>query len=152
MAKHGVKPDVVTYSSLIDGYCLINEVNKAKCTFEAMTQRGVAPNVQSYSIMINGFCKSKMVDDALNLFAEMRRKNLVPNTVTYSTLIDGLCKSRRISCALELLEKMQDRGQDADMVNGIAYFVTFSVSKWLSYHMCVVEIYCYFLFFSIFVH
>ncbi|MED6139561.1 hypothetical protein PIB30_084973 [Stylosanthes scabra] len=116
MTKHGVKLNVVTYNSLMDGYCLLNELNKAIHVFNKMTQSGVVvPNVQSYNIMINGFFKSKLVDEALNIFEEMRHKNLVPNTLTYNTLIDGLCKSGRISCALELVEKMQDRGQYADV-------------------------------------
>ncbi|XLS59148.1 hypothetical protein HN51_008903, partial [Arachis hypogaea] len=116
MAKRGVKPDVVTYNSLMVGYCLVNQVNKAKYVFNTMAQSRVSLDVQSYNIMINGLCKSKMVDEALNLFEEMRRKYLVPNTVTYNTLIDGLSKSKRISCALELLVKMHERGPPANVV------------------------------------
>ncbi|MED6213314.1 hypothetical protein PIB30_091934, partial [Stylosanthes scabra] len=101
----GVKPDVVTYTSLMDG---VNQVDKATCTFNKMAQRGVAPNVQSYNIMVNGLCKIIMVDQALNLLEEMHHKNLMA--------CDGLCKSRRISCALELLEKMHDRGQPANLI------------------------------------
>ena len=38
MIKDGVKPNDVTCNSLMDGYCLVNEVNKAKYVFNTMPQ------------------------------------------------------------------------------------------------------------------
>lgn len=47
----------------MDGYCLVNEVNKANYIFNIMFKRGVAADVWSYNIMIKGLCKIKRVDD-----------------------------------------------------------------------------------------
>jgi len=79
----------------MDGYCLLNEVNKAKHVLSTIARIGVAPDAHSYSMMINGFCKIKMVNKALSRFNEMRCRGIAPNTVTYNSLIDGLCKSGR---------------------------------------------------------
>ncbi|KAL2334315.1 hypothetical protein Fmac_015528 [Flemingia macrophylla] len=53
MMKAGVKPNVVTFNMLMDGYFLINEVKQAKYVFHSMVQNGITPNVRSYSIMID---------------------------------------------------------------------------------------------------
>ncbi|MED6133879.1 hypothetical protein PIB30_032342 [Stylosanthes scabra] len=79
LLESGHKPDFVTYSSIIDGFFLVNKVNEAAKLFDSMIKAGLAPSVQSYSIMINGYCKNKMVDQAITLFKEMRCKSLVPN-------------------------------------------------------------------------
>ena len=75
MLGRGHKPDVATYSALIHGYFLINEVNGSTKLFYNMIQIGLTSDVKSYSIMINGYCKNKKVDQALTLFKEMRHKN-----------------------------------------------------------------------------
>ncbi|KAL2334599.1 hypothetical protein Fmac_015812 [Flemingia macrophylla] len=59
MVKAGVKPNVVTYTILMNGYCLINEVKHAKYVFNSMVQNGIAPNVHCYTTMIDGFCKKQ---------------------------------------------------------------------------------------------
>jgi pentatricopeptide repeat domain-containing protein 1 len=43
MMKNGVKPDV-TYISLMDGYCLVNQVNKASDIFNTIALRGLDPD------------------------------------------------------------------------------------------------------------
>jgi len=87
MMEKDIKPNVVTYSCLMNGYCLVSQVNKAKIIFSIMARKGVAPGAHSYSIMINGFCKIKMVDEAINLFEEMHCKQIFPNVVTYIPLL-----------------------------------------------------------------
>jgi pentatricopeptide repeat domain-containing protein 1 len=49
MIKQGMEPNVVTYNSLMDGYFLVKEVNKATYVFNTIARRGVALDVQSYS-------------------------------------------------------------------------------------------------------
>ena len=67
-----MKPDVITFSILMDGYVLVYEVKKAKHVFNAMSLTGVTLSRLHILILINGFCKSKtVVDEALNLFKEM---------------------------------------------------------------------------------
>lgn len=111
----------------MDGYCLLNGVNKAKHIFNTMVAVGVAKDVHNYNIVvINGFCKSKMMDEALDLFEEMYSKNIIPTIVTYNTVIDGLCKSGRISYAWKLVREMRDMGQPADEITYNSFLHTFA--------------------------
>jgi pentatricopeptide repeat protein len=43
--QKGIEPDVVTYSFLIDGYCMQNRIDDAVKTFNMMVERGCSPNV-----------------------------------------------------------------------------------------------------------
>ncbi|KAL2341509.1 hypothetical protein Fmac_009449 [Flemingia macrophylla] len=76
MVKEGVKPDAVTFKSLICGCCLVYEVSAAKVVFNTMARKGVGHNVRSYNLMICGLCKVKMVDEAMNLFKDMHCKSM----------------------------------------------------------------------------
>lgn len=56
MIKKDIKPDVVTYNSLMDGYYLVKQVKNGKDIFNLMASMRMVPNVQSYNIN-HGFCK-----------------------------------------------------------------------------------------------
>ena len=45
MIQRGHYPDVVTYSSLMDGYCLRGEVDKALAVLTTMTRKGILPTL-----------------------------------------------------------------------------------------------------------
>ncbi|KAL2941225.1 hypothetical protein RDABS01_029575 [Bienertia sinuspersici] len=85
-------PDVITYSALLDGYCLRGELHEAEKLLDQMVKGGYKPNVVTFSSLINGYCKSRKIDKALTLLHEMPLKGLTPNVVTYTTVIDALCK------------------------------------------------------------
>ena len=68
MTRRGIEPNTVTYSCLIDGYCLQNKMDDAVKTFNMMVERGCLPNLFSYNILINGYCKNKRIDEAMHLF------------------------------------------------------------------------------------
>ncbi|KAK1385971.1 hypothetical protein POM88_023706 [Heracleum sosnowskyi] len=60
---------VVTYDSLMDGYCLRGEVNEALAVLQTMKRRGIVPAIRTYNILINGYCKK--LDIAIDLFQQM---------------------------------------------------------------------------------
>ena len=56
MKQKGEDPNVVTYSSLIDGHCLQGQMDEAMKVFNCMAGRGVLPSHLTYNILINGYC------------------------------------------------------------------------------------------------
>lgn len=68
MIKAGVEPNVFIYNTLMEGYCRINQMNKARFLSCTMARRGVTPDVHTYNIMIHGLCELRMVDKAVNLY------------------------------------------------------------------------------------
>ncbi|KAK7270729.1 hypothetical protein RJT34_26112 [Clitoria ternatea] len=111
MTERGEQPDVITYSILMNGYCLNNDVDGARKLFDMMIKSRLVPDVWCYNILIQGYCKTERLDKAMNLFKDMRVNNLVPNIVTYNSLVDGLCKSGRILYAWQLVDEMHFCGQ-----------------------------------------
>ncbi|KAH1062487.1 hypothetical protein GLYMA_02G280200v4 [Glycine max] len=47
---------LVTYNTLMDGFCKIGEMEKAKELWCDMVSRGILPSYVSFSILMNGFC------------------------------------------------------------------------------------------------
>ncbi|AES76020.1 PPR repeat protein [Medicago truncatula] len=59
MIRQVVEPNVVTYTSLMDGYFLVKEVNKATYVFNTIARSGVIPYVQSYNITLTNYVRIK---------------------------------------------------------------------------------------------
>uniref|UniRef100_A0A199UCK7 Pentacotripeptide-repeat region of PRORP domain-containing protein n=1 Tax=Manihot esculenta TaxID=3983 RepID=A0A199UCK7_MANES len=105
MSHKGLVPDVVTYSTLIEG-----RPQTAQELFKDMCSHGQQPNIVTFSIMINGLCSQGNLDDALTLLKKMEESQLKPNLVTYCILINGMCKAGKINDAKELFSSLFENG------------------------------------------
>ncbi|KAH9696326.1 pentatricopeptide repeat-containing protein [Citrus sinensis] len=126
MKDKNIKPNVVTYTSVIRGFCYANDwneakhrTNRAKELFVSMESMGCKRDVFSYSILINGYCKNKEVDEALSLHSEMLSKGIKPTVVTYGTLFLGLFEVHQVEHALKLFDEMQHVVTYNIMIHGL---------------------------------
>jgi len=103
----GLKPDVVTYSTLIDK---APDYDTARTWLEKMTAEGIQPNVVTYSTLID---KAPDYDTARTWLEKMTAEGIQPNVVTYSTLID---KAPDYDTARTWLEKMTAEGIQPNVV------------------------------------
>ncbi|KAM2057028.1 hypothetical protein ACFX16_029768 [Malus domestica] len=81
MSGRGLVPDIVTYTTLIDGFCKQGRIQKL---FSKMQACGQLPNVQTYAILLDGLCKNQQPSTEIELFEEMKGKKLDPNIVVYN--------------------------------------------------------------------
>ncbi|KAI9157514.1 hypothetical protein LWI28_023825 [Acer negundo] len=109
MTKKGVEPNVITFSSLIDGHCKAGNVETAISLYLEMIIKSLVPDVVAYTALIDGHCKDGNMKEALRLHKEMLEAGLTPNVFTISCLIDGLCKDGKISDAIELFLEKTDK-------------------------------------------
>jgi len=58
MIHKGCMPTVVTYSSLIRGWCKTKNLNKAMYLFGKMVNNGLNPDVVTWRTLIGVFCKA----------------------------------------------------------------------------------------------
>ena len=72
MQRHGVVPDVITYSALISACEKGNEPDRALKLFEAMKQQGIVPDVIIYNALISACEKGQQPERALELFEAMK--------------------------------------------------------------------------------
>ncbi|KAJ4956507.1 hypothetical protein NE237_013290 [Protea cynaroides] len=118
---------VVTYNTLIDGYCKMGRVGKmykADALLKEMISSKIYPNEITFNSLIDGYCKDENTSAAIKLFKEMKRQacdalsiknemmglNLKPSIVTYNALINGFSKKGMFNEAKVLFDNIADHG------------------------------------------
>ncbi|KAK3211107.1 hypothetical protein Dsin_015813 [Dipteronia sinensis] len=107
MQKRGVRPNIVTYNVLIDGY---GNFKEAKRLFEGIEKRGLRPYIITYNVLIDGYGKKRKLEESYRLFKEME------NIGVSNTLINEYRKKENLEEAKWLFEKMEKKGVRYDIV------------------------------------
>ena len=130
-----VKPDVVSYSAVINAYAKAAKFD-GECATIAMDilnrmlkmyeegNKDVKPNKRTYTSVINAFARSGEAEAADNLLTQMKEyyalgdTSLKPDTVCYSSVIDGYAKVGGEEAgfrAEELLHEMENLYNQGDI-------------------------------------
>jgi pentatricopeptide repeat protein len=70
MTNEGVKPNFVTYNSVMDAYAKSNDYEGALAWLEKMQRDGVAPNVVTYTTLINACGRAGRLEEAARILDE----------------------------------------------------------------------------------
>lgn len=105
MKRLGVKPDAITYGSLISTCAKAREASVAIDLYEEMRKEGVEPNRILFNVLINALGRSNRGDEAMKYFDIMQsqaetNKNLEPNRETYTALFDALIGPSGVELAI----------------------------------------------------
>ncbi|KAG8373958.1 hypothetical protein BUALT_Bualt11G0080200 [Buddleja alternifolia] len=100
----GMIGDVVTYSTLLQGYVQEQSVSGILETRKRLEAAGINMDVVMCNILIKALLMVGLFDDALAIYDGLPEMKLSANSITYSTLIDGYCKAGRIHEALEIFD------------------------------------------------
>lgn len=97
MESRGHCANVVTYTTLINGYCLVGEIGDAYKVFDEMRERDVMPNSMTYSVLIRGVLRKRDVEGARELMGklwERMRVEVEPavKNAAFVNLVDSLCR------------------------------------------------------------
>ncbi|KAG6520104.1 hypothetical protein ZIOFF_017136 [Zingiber officinale] len=114
MESEGFDPDVVTYNTLMDGYCRKGMLSDAFYLYRVMQPRGVEPDLISYTILTNGLCGEGDVFKARQLFDEMLHRGICPDTYSYNVLLNGYCNGGKLRKSRLLVQEMIARGLSPD--------------------------------------
>jgi pentatricopeptide repeat protein len=106
MQASGVSPDVITYSTLVKGYCQAGDIDQGFQVLKDMVNAGVhEPDEILYNSLLDGCAKQHRVDDALKLVEDMHKNNVRPSNFTLSILVKLLGRSRRLNQAFSMVEE-----------------------------------------------
>ncbi|KAG0590877.1 hypothetical protein KC19_1G132200 [Ceratodon purpureus] len=83
MKARNITPDLITYSSLLDGLSVCSR----RCRCE--------PDVVAYTSLMDVLGKGGKIDHALTIFRTTTKKKVAPDAITYRALIDALEKVGR---------------------------------------------------------
>merc|ERR1719253_2458541 len=104
-ASPPVEPDVVSYSTIVKGYCNSGCLDRALKVVQDMRARGKhAPDEVMYNSLLGGCAKEHRPDEALELLKDMKKFNVAPSNYTLSMLVKLMGRCRRINQAFTMLE------------------------------------------------
>ncbi|XP_010912296.1 uncharacterized protein [Elaeis guineensis] len=114
MKARGRLPDVVTYTTLINGFSRAGELDEARRLFDKMLKGGILPNSLTYSVLIKGVLRKRRVDEARELMMELwlkmeEEKDPLVNSAAFANLIDSLCREGFFHEVFRIAEEMPHR-------------------------------------------
>jgi pentatricopeptide repeat protein len=71
-APSACKPDLITYSIMIKGYCKAKNIEQAFIILQEMEKVGIRADFALYKSLIIGCCKNNQSDMALKVYQNMR--------------------------------------------------------------------------------
>jgi len=102
------KIDVVTYNTLLKGYCTHGDLSAAKGVLSEMESLGMPPNDVSFNCLINAAVSRGMWQEAWNTVDMMERSGVQVDQYTVSIMMKALKRakdSRQVERALKLLDR-----------------------------------------------
>lgn len=116
MLEKGVKPDNVTFSTVISCARFCNMPAKAVEWFERMSEFDLSPDDVTYSAMIDAYGRAGNVEKALGLYDRARKEKWRLDQVTFSTVIRVYGASGNFDGALNVYEEMKALGVKPNVV------------------------------------
>lgn len=115
MEHRGIKPDVSTYTMIINGYCRATDMERAMKWFYRMKKNNVEPDVFTYTGLIDGYMRIADVPHAEGLFRSMMNKGIRPNRVTYNILMHQSVMQLDIETAVRFWGNLVEAGLRPDV-------------------------------------
>ncbi|KAJ6407281.1 hypothetical protein OIU84_010727 [Salix udensis] len=108
--------DVITFTSLIDGYCRAGQVNHGLQFWNVMKTRNVSPTVYTYAVLINALCKENRLNEARDFLGQIKNSSIIPKPFMYNPVIDGFCKAGNVDEGNVILKEMEEKRCKPDKV------------------------------------
>lgn len=108
----GVKPSVVTYSTLISRAGSWQKVHLAEKYFDLMQRDSIKADVLAYNSLINAYAKKGLADMAVQMLHRMGSSTppIQPSVVTFNTLIDACARTGNVRKAKDMKHELVKRG------------------------------------------
>ena len=106
MVEFGVKPDVITYSIIMNAWSTAGFMEKCREIFDDMMKAGIEPDAHAYSILAKGYVRAQEPEKAKELLTAMIKSGVRPNVVIFTTVISGWCSSGKMDRAIKVFNEM----------------------------------------------
>ncbi|KAB1204539.1 hypothetical protein CJ030_MR8G021809 [Morella rubra] len=113
MKMDDVKPSVVTYGTLVEGYCRMRRAERAielerldlaVQVSQEMRARGCDMDLATSTMLVHLLCKMHRLEEALVEFGDMIRRGVIPQYLTFKRMNDELKKQGRT----DLVQRLRD--------------------------------------------
>jgi len=107
MNRHGITPNVITYSTVIKGYCSANCLDDAFKLLHDMKQNSkLCPDEVTYNTLLDGCARYGLFDRGMSVLKEMRDAGVPPSNFTLSVLVKLATRAKQPGKAFELCDSM----------------------------------------------
>lgn len=90
MEEYGVKPDVITFSTIMNAWSSAGLMDKCQEIFNDMVKAGIEPDIHAFSILAKGYVRAGEPQKAESVLTSMAKSGVLPNVVICTTIIsDG---------------------------------------------------------------
>ncbi|GMH28725.1 hypothetical protein Nepgr_030568 [Nepenthes gracilis] len=100
--------NIVSYTSLIDGYVEADQSDKALGTFLELRRQAVEPNEFTFSSLIKACSNQAALEQGTQLHGQVVKFNLASDPFVYSTLLDMYGKCGLVGEALQLFDMIEN--------------------------------------------
>merc|ERR1719298_268433 len=144
MCDRGVDPDLITYSTVIKGYCVQGDMEQAKVAPSNFTlsilvklygrlgdldrafkvvetypaKYGFDLNATVYTCLMSSCMSNDDAERALKVFDKMKSSKCAPDLKTYMTLVNGCLRKDKLEVAVKLVDEAMGLGNDAKKCDG----------------------------------
>ncbi|RDX76361.1 Pentatricopeptide repeat-containing protein, chloroplastic, partial [Mucuna pruriens] len=116
MLQRGVKPDNITFSTLINSARMCALPNKAVECFEKMPSFGCEPDAITCSAMVYAYAQTNNVDKALSLYERAKAEKWFLDATTFSALIKMHGVLGNYDECSRIFQEMKDLGMKPTVV------------------------------------
>merc|ERR1719188_1041616 len=107
MASSSIQPNVITYGTIIKGYCQENRLESAlELHREMRSVSGLGPDEHTYNTLIDGCARRGFWDKGLGLLQEMEESGIRPTNFTLSVLVKLARCSHKLPEAFEMCKTL----------------------------------------------
>jgi pentatricopeptide repeat protein len=99
-----VDPDLITYSTVIKGYCVQGDLEQAIQLFTLMRKRGIKPDAILFNSILDGCARKQMRTLTEQVLRDMEDANVAPSNFTLSILVKLYGRTGDIERAFEVAE------------------------------------------------
>lgn len=115
MEKLGIKPDVVTYTTLISSFYKDNRWEIGNGLWNLMVLRGCLPNIATFNVRIQYLVNRRRAWQANSLMDMMQKLGITPDEVTYNLVIKGFCQAGYLEMAKRVYSALHAKGYKPNM-------------------------------------
>merc|ERR1719224_110946 len=106
MERDGCAPDNISYSTIVKGYCVKGDLDKAFEVFGRMQKNGMAADSIVYNTIMDGCTRHNRMDLVDLVLEDMTTYNIKPSNFTLGILMKMYGRRHQLDKAFRVLEEL----------------------------------------------
>lgn len=110
MEKLGIRPNVITYTTLISAFYKENRCEIGNGLWNLMVLKRCLPNLATFNVRIQYLVHRRRAWEANRSMGLMQKIGIIPDEVTYNLVIKGFCQAGNLEMAKRVYSALHGKG------------------------------------------